>query len=198
MARAHLRPRCLSPNTLASSILPWTLGNVQVPLPKGGQLIYNSRCCPSKVTFNYGLMIPHFPPSEALWRHQQAPQVAQMMLNRLHLARLVSIFARAPVCPDMCRYCRVKPCDVAIAHDDHTCYDCEQRLLHPEGAPGSDWQPPQLPVCDSWCHLCSTQRCALRDVHDLHLCMRCEHRPAADPAPAGGGDPWAAVEDEKA
>ena len=31
----------------------------------------------------------------------------------------VSIFARAPVCPDTCRYCRRKPCDVATVHDDH-------------------------------------------------------------------------------
>ena len=31
----------------------------------------------------------------------------------------VSIFARAPVCPDTCRYCRRKPCDVATVHDEH-------------------------------------------------------------------------------
>ena len=48
----------------------------------------------------------------------------------------VSIFARDPLCKDTCRYCRSRPCDVGIEHDDHTCYDCEQRLLHPDGVPG--------------------------------------------------------------
>ncbi len=105
----------------------------------------------------------------------------------------VSIFARAPVCQDTCRYCRVRPCDVAIAHDDHTCYDCEQRLLHPDGVPGAPWRPPPLPGCTFWCHRCSTQRCAIRELHDLHLCMRCGRLPAVDRAPVGG--PWAAVDD---
>ena len=106
----------------------------------------------------------------------------------------VSIFARAPVCPDTCRYCRRKPCDVAIAHDDHTCYDCEQRLLFPERIPA--WELPQLPVCDSWCQKCSTQRCGLRDAHESHLCMRCERKAELSPAPAGGGDPWAEKDEE--
>ena len=60
----------------------------------------------------------------------------------------VSIFARDPLCKNTCRYCRCRPCDVGIEHDDHTCYDCEQRLLHPEGVPGAPWP------------------------HDLHVCMR--------------------------
>ncbi len=132
-------------------------------------------------------------PTGASGDTDDAGQAAPRRLGKA--SESVSIFARAPVCQDTCRYCRVKPCDVAIAHDDHTCYDCEQRLLHPEGAPGLPWRPPLLPGCTFWCHLCSTQRCGLRDVHDLHLCMRCERRPAADPAPVGGGDPWAAVDD---
>ena len=78
---------------------------------------------------------------------------------------------------------------MASAHDDHTCFPCEQRLRQ-SGPPGFPWRPPLLPVCDSWRHLCSTQRCGLRDAHDLHLCMRCERRPATDPVSAGGGDPW--------
>ena len=63
----------------------------------------------------------------------------------------VSIFARDPLCKNTCRYCRCRPCDVGIEHDDHTCYDCEQRLLHPEGVPGAPWQPPLMPGCESWC-----------------------------------------------
>ena len=61
----------------------------------------------------------------------------------LHL----SAFARDPLCKNTCRYCRCRPCDVGIEHDDHTCYDCEQRLLHPEGVPGAPWQPPLTPGC---------------------------------------------------
>ena len=56
-----------------------------------------------------------------------------------------SIFARAQVCKDSCRYCTPRPCDVAVDHDDHTCYDCEQRLLNPDGDPGAPWRPPLLP-----------------------------------------------------
>ena len=54
----------------------------------------------------------------------------------------VSIFARDPICKNTCRYCRCQPCDVGVEHDDHTCYSCEQRLLHPEGVPGAPWRPP--------------------------------------------------------
>ena len=45
----------------------------------------------------------------------------------------VSIFSRDPLCKNTCRYCRCQPCDVGVEHDDHTCYSCEQRLLHPGG-----------------------------------------------------------------
>ena len=38
----------------------------------------------------------------------------------------VSIFSRAPLCPNTCRHCRNKPCDIATDHDDHICYNCEQ------------------------------------------------------------------------
>ena len=64
----------------------------------------------------------------------------------------VSIFARAPVCKESCLYCRARPCDVAVDHDDHTCYDCEQRLLNPDGEPGAPWRPPLLPACDLLCY----------------------------------------------
>ena len=47
----------------------------------------------------------------------------------------VSIFSRAPLCPNTCRRCRNKPCDIATDHDDHICYNCEQRLLFPERIP---------------------------------------------------------------
>ena len=101
----------------------------------------------------------------------------------------VSIFARGPV------YCRTRPCDVAVEHDDHTCYDCEQRLLNPDGDPTAPWRPPLLPACDLLCDRCSRQKCCLRELHDFHACGRCECLPPVDPTPVGGGDPWAA-EDE--
>ena len=78
----------------------------------------------------------------------------------------VSIFSRAPLCPNTCRHCRSKPCDIATDHDDHICYNCEQRLLFPERIP--KWETPNLPICDSWCQEC---------------------------APDGGEDPWAAHDD---
>ena len=100
----------------------------------------------------------------------------------------VSIFARDPLCKNTCRYCRCRPCDVGVEHDDHTCYDCEQRrLLHPEGVPGA------TPGCESWCTQCTSQRCAVRGLHELHVCMGCE-RAMTFPTPVGGGDPWAAPE----
>ena len=105
----------------------------------------------------------------------------------------VSIFARAPVCPDTCRYCRCKPYDVATVHDDHTCYNCEQRQLFPERIP--KWEIPDLPICDSWCQACATQRCCSRGAHASHFCMRCERQGVVFPASAGGGDPWAEKED---
>ena len=86
----------------------------------------------------------------------------------------VSIFARAPLCPNTCRYCRCKPCDVATDHDDHTRYNCEQRQLFPERIP--KWEIPDLPICDSWCQACATQRCCSRGAHGCHLCMRCERQ----------------------
>ena len=70
----------------------------------------------------------------------------------------VSIFARAPVCKESCPYCRARPCDVAVDHDDHTCYDCEQRLLNPDGEPGALWRPPLLPACELLCYRCEVVR----------------------------------------
>ena len=110
-------------------------------------------------------------------------------------SKSVSIFARDPLCKNTCRHCRKRPCDVGIEHDDHTCYDCEQQLLHPEGVSGAPWQLPLLPGCESWCSRCTYQRCAVREPHDLHSCMRCEYLPTAHPTPVGGGDPWASTPD---
>ena len=31
----------------------------------------------------------------------------------------MSIFALQPLCPNTCRHCRCKPCDIATDHDDH-------------------------------------------------------------------------------
>ena len=105
----------------------------------------------------------------------------------------VSIFSRDPICKNTCRYCRCQPCDVGVEHDDHTCYSCEQRLLHPEGVPGAPWRPPLMPGCKSWCAHCTSQRCAVRGFHELHVCMGCEHAMKIS-TPEGGGDPWAAHE----
>ena len=105
----------------------------------------------------------------------------------------VSIFSRDPLCKNTCRYCRCRPCDGGVEHDKHTCYSCEQRLLHPEGVPGAPWQPPLTPGCESWCTQCTSQRCAVRGLHELHVCMGCEHAMTFS-TPVGGGDPWAAPE----
>ena len=80
-----------------------------------------------------------------------------------------------PICKNTCRYCRCQPCDVGVEHDDHTCYSCEQRLLHPGGVLGAPWRPPLTPGCESWCAHCTSQRCAVRGLHELHVCMDCEH-----------------------
>ena len=102
----------------------------------------------------------------------------------------VSIFSRAPLCPNTCRHCRNKPCDIATDHDDHICYNCEQRLLFPERIP--KWETQKLPICDLWCQECATQRCCTRGSHQYHLCMQCERRGVVFLAPVGGEDPWAA------
>ena len=95
----------------------------------------------------------------------------------------VSIFARAPLCPNTCRHCRNKPCDIASDHDDHICYNCEQRLLFPERIP--KWETQKLPICDLWCQECATQRCCTRGSHQYHLCMQCERRGVVFLAPDG-------------
>ena len=69
----------------------------------------------------------------------------------------MSIFSRDPICKTTCRYCRCQPCNVGVEHDDHTCYSCEQRLLHPGGVPGAPWRPPLTPGCESWCAHCTSQ-----------------------------------------
>ena len=55
----------------------------------------------------------------------------------------VSIFASTPLCPNTCRSCRCKLCDIATDHDDHICFNCEQRQLFPERIPKSEI--PDLP-----------------------------------------------------
>ena len=79
----------------------------------------------------------------------------------------VSIFSRAPLCSHTCRHCRCKPCDIATEHDDHICYNCEQRILFPERIP--KWEMQKLPICDLWCRECATQRCCTRGPHQHHL-----------------------------
>ena len=94
----------------------------------------------------------------------------------------VSIFSRAPLCSNTCRHCRSKPCDIATDHDDHTCYNCEQRILFPERI--LKWEMQKLPICDLWCLECATQRCCTRGPHQHHLCMECERRGVVFLAPA--------------
>ena len=60
----------------------------------------------------------------------------------------VSIFAPAPFCPNTCRPCRCKLCDVATDHDDDICHNCEQRQLFPERIP--KWERSQ--TCPSVIH----------------------------------------------
>ena len=162
------------------STTQWTLGNAQELSLKAGRTTSSGRSFLYKATLNYALMmLPLSPPlgllrlapPEGTSATDDAAQTAPRRLGKA--SKSVSIFARAPVCRDTCRYCRVRPCDVAVDHDDHTCYDCEQRLLNPDGEPGAPWRPPLLPGCDFWCHRCSNQRCCVRDPHDLHVCMRC-------------------------
>ena len=81
----------------------------------------------------------------------------------------------------------------ATDHDDHICYNCEQRILFPERIP--KWEMQKLPICDLWCLECTTQRCCTRGPHQHHLCMECERRGVVFLAPAGGEDPWAANND---
>ena len=111
---------------------------------------------------------------------EQAIQEAPRRQGRA--SRPVSIFARAPVCQNSCTYCKACPCDVADEHDDHTCYDCEQRKLNPAGDTNAPWRAPQLPACELTCDHCSRQKCCLRYLHDVRL-------PRSVPTRSGGGDP---------
>ena len=86
----------------------------------------------------------------------------------------MSIFARAPACDYMCDTCQERPCDVDMTHDDHTCFDCEQQLLNPEGDPDAPWRAPQLPACTQPCDQCSRHRCGLRSCS---MCMWCTRLP---------------------
>ena len=151
---------------------------------KGKPLTSSRQWCPSRATSNCdlkqgGLFLPLVSVAS---QHPDAPR-------RIGKASpSVSIFARDPLCKNTCRYCRCRPCDVAV-DDDHTCYGCEQRLLHREGVPGAPWQPPLTPGCESWCTQCTSQRCAVRGLHELHVCMGCE-RAMTFSTPVRGGDSW--------
>ena len=139
-----------------------------------------SECCFPLLLWNYWCGSVRSAADDAIQTHAT--------LRNLLAYLLVHRSAKIPAA------CRTRPGDVAVDHD--TCYDCEQRLLNPDGEPGAlPWRPPLLPGCDFWCHRCSRQRCCVPDPHDLHVCMRCERLPPADPTPAGGGDPWAAVDE---
>ena len=129
-------------------------GNEQELRRRGGHHTCTSQCCLSKDISNYDLRTPHFPPLAValvtlVCLHEPADSVSAAPCRAGKASPSVSIFARAPVCPDTCRYSRCKPCDVATVHDDHTCYNCEQRQLFPERIPA--WELPDLPICDSWC-----------------------------------------------
>ena len=113
----------------------------------------------------------------------------QQLGKAVERRRPVSIFSRAPLCSHTCRHCRCKPCDIATEHDDHICFNCEQRILFPERIP--KWEMQKLPICDLCCLECATQRCCTRGPHQHHLCMECERRGVVFLAPAGGEDPWA-------
>ena len=200
MARVCLRPRQLLLNGLASSISPWILGNVQVLPPKGGPLLYNSQCYRYKGTYICGLMPPPSPRLEA----QQSLFTWKASMIIMGTRHVTSSDSAVPA------HVLTNRCTGKNTHRFRGLSWAARRALRsiisiPRGAcwcqsgpPGFPWRPPLLPVCDSWCHMCSTQRCGLRDAHDLHLCMRCERRPVTDPAPVGGGDPWAEKDEEKA
>ena len=133
------------------------------------------------------------PPAAAGTATETIPTEAAIREGGGKASPSVSIFSRAPLCPNTCRHCRNKPCDIATDHDDHICYSCEQRLLFPERIP--KWETQKLPICDLWCLECATQRCCTRGPHQHHLCMQCERQGVVFLAPAGGEDPWAANDD---
>ena len=168
--RHHPQPEDTS---TAASPAPWADHLLQSRLPIQGYIQFRPQSSTPLPEFGTtGLPSPGDSGETA-----NAAQTAPRRLGKA--SKSVSIFARDPLCKDTCRYCRRRPCDVGIEHDDHTCYDCEQQLLHPEGVPGDSWRLPLLPGCESWCHRCTSQRCAVREPHDLHVCMRCENLPAA-------------------
>ena len=110
------------------SLDPW---NAQEPPRKAGRIISNSRCCLFRAIFNYDprhLLLSLTSELPVLLR--LLDQVIRTMLCSLGKAsKSVSIFARAPLCKDTCRYCRTQPCDVGIEHDDHTWYPMEASAL---------------------------------------------------------------------
>ena len=97
--------------------------------------------------------------------------------------RPVSIFASAPVCRESCVHCKACPCDVAEEHDDHTCYNCEQRMLNPAGDPNAPWRAPRLRACELICDHCSRQKCCRRCLHDIHACYWCDRNGLTLPTP---------------
>ena len=89
------------------------------------------------------------------------------------------------VCRESCVHCKACPCDVAEEHDDHTCYDCEQRMLNPAGDPNAPWSAPRLPAHELICDHCSRQKCCLRYLHDIHACYWCDRNGLTLPTPVG-------------
>ena len=69
------------------------------------------------------------PPATAETANENLPTGVAVREGGGKASPSVSIFSRAPLCSNTCRHCRSKPCDIATDHDDHICYNCEQRIL---------------------------------------------------------------------
>ena len=86
------------------------------------------------------------PPATAETANENLPTEVAVREGGGKASPSVSIFSRAPLCSNTCRHCRSKPCDIATDHDDHICYNCEQRILFPERIP--KWEMQKLPICN--------------------------------------------------
>ena len=68
------------------------------------------------------------PPATAATADENLPTDVAIREGGGKASPSVSIFSRTPLCSNTCRHCRCKPCDIATDHDDHICYNCEQRI----------------------------------------------------------------------
>ena len=106
----------------------------------------------------------------------------------------VSVFARAPLCPNTCRHCRCKLCDIATAHDDYIC-----TIVNKGSCFLNEFPSGKSGICPSVTLTLGARNAPPNDVarraHEYHLCMQCKRRGVVFLAPAGGEDPWAAKED---